>query len=139
MSATPLMVVRLRRMTAENTEANYTDSELEERIEEEAIRDRFGKDPDDFDWTPTYNISKVASDIWGEKASMVSDEFDFNADGGSYSRSQKYQNALKQAAYYRSRSNALSLQMKQYPITSGLNQNGWEDLPYKDEYYDDED
>jgi len=43
--------------------------------------------------------------------------------------------AMKQASFFESRSNALSLQMKQYPIThAGVF--GWEDLPYKDEIED---
>jgi len=128
-------IKRLRIMVAESSESVYTNSDLEDRIEATACTDVNGKDPDDDDWVATYNIFKVASEIFLEKAANVADEFDFNADGGSFNRSQKQQMYLRQASYYESRSKALSLQMLQTPLTH-LTAGGWEDLPYKDEIDD---
>lgn len=97
------LIERLRKMTA-TTESDYTDEELQERIEEHALRDKNGYSSEDADWTPTYDLNHAAADIWGEKASELAEEFDFNADGGSYATSQKYKNAMQMAAHYRSRS-----------------------------------
>lgn len=126
-----MTVARLRRMIAEDTQANYTDAELKLRLEENAIRDAKGNEPETPNWKPTYNIAKVASEIWSEKASILVDEFDFDADGGSYKRSQKYQHALRQAGYYASRANAVSAQMIQHPTTKQVGK----DFPYKDDWY----
>lgn len=122
------MVKRLRRMISEPDAGTYTDAELKEWIEQSATRDKFGVDPSKDNWTPTYDIYRVASDIWGEKASAVSDEFDFSADGGSYTRSQKYDHALKQSAYYASRAMAGSKLVRQHP-PERVRTSGWEDIP----------
>lgn len=126
------LIVRLRRMVAEPTDVNYTDEELWELIEAQSVTDVDGNEPDEDDWTPTYNLNKVAGDIWAEKASRYAEEFDFNTDGGSFSRSQKYENALRQSQYYYSRSKASVLRLRQEPITRGLNALGYEDTDYKD-------
>lgn len=125
----------LRRCIAEPTQATYTDAELKSLIEASALIDVDGHAPDEDAWIPTYDIYHVASEIWMEKSSAVADEFDFNADGGSFQRSQKMQMYLKQASYYKSRSKGLSLQMKQRPLEH-LGSSGWEDLPYKDDIDD---
>ncbi len=72
--------------------------------------------------------------IWLEKASKVSDEFDFNADGGSFQRSQKQLMMLKQASYMQSRSKSLSKNMSIHPKT--VESLEYTDLPYKDEIED---
>lgn len=123
-------VVRLRRMVAEPTEAVYTDEDLEELISLKPINDSDGLEPDNDSWVETYDLFAVASEIWMEKAGALSEEFDFSADGGNFSRSQKYQFAVKQSLYYKSRSSAYSFQMKQSPITTGF------DMPYKDDPHD---
>ena len=135
MTVTANDIKRLRSMINEPTSVTYTDADLTTLIENAAIPDNTGKFPSETDWIPTYNIYKVAADIWLEKAAKVADEFDFDADGGSFQRSQKQKMAMKQASFFESRSNALSLQMKRYPIThAGVF--GWGDLPYKDEIED---
>ena len=135
MTVTPNDICQLRRCIAEPTVATYTDLELTSRIEKSALIDEDGHLPDDDAWIPTYDIYKVASEIWMEKASSVAHEFDFSADGGSFHRSQKLQMYLKQAGYYKSRSKAQSLQVKQRPLEH-LGPNGWEDIFYKDDIDD---
>ena len=132
MTIEPNDVSRLRRYIAEPTAATYTDEELTLLIKESALMDVDGKEPSDPNWNPTYDVFKVASDIWLEKASAVADEFDFDSDGGRFNRSQKVEAYTKQSSYYRSRSKASSLQTKQRPIEK-LSTSGWEDMPYKDE------
>lgn len=132
MTIEPIDVARLRRYIAEPTSETYTDEELTLLIKETSLTDVDGREPSDPSWIPTYDIYKVASDIWLEKASAVADEFDFASDGGRFDRSQKVENYTKQSSYYRSRSKASSLQMKQRPLER-LSTSGWEDMPYKDE------
>ncbi len=132
MTIDPNDVSRLRRYISEPSAGTYTNEELILLIEESALMDVDGREPSDPNWTPTYDIYKVASDIWLEKASAVADEFDFASDGGRFDRSQKVENYTKQSSYYRSRSKASSLQMKQRPLEK-LTTSGWEDMPYKDE------
>lgn len=124
-------ITRLRRYIAEPTEANYTNTELAMLIEASALADVDGNTPGQPEWQPTYDMFRVASDIWLEKSSAVADEFDFTADGGSFQRSQKVAQYIRQSTYYKSRSKASSLQMKQRPLEN-LSKRGWEDSDYKD-------
>lgn len=135
MTITESDIRRLRSMINEPTDETWTDYDLATLIEATACIDKYGKEPDDYGWKPTYNLYQAASELWLEKAAKVSDEFDFSADGGSFQRSQKQAMALKQAGYFESRSKALSLHLKQYPITS-VGKFGWEDLEYKDDIED---
>ncbi len=113
---TDVMIARLRRMIAEPTEATYTNEDLETLIEETACVDSDGYPPDNDNWTATYDLNKVASEIWGEKASALADEFDYNADGGNYRKNQKYQNALNLSAYYASRAKIVTHSQNQTPV-----------------------
>lgn len=126
------VVMRLRRMVAEPTEDNYTDPALWARIEEVALRDSQGKEPGEDGWEPRYNLHKAAADIWFEKAGAMAGDHDFSADGGKFSRSQKYQHAVDQAMRHQSRAKGQTIKFAQSPL-SRLNSLGWEDLPYKDD------
>lgn len=135
MTATLSDVRRLRRMIAESTSTVYTNTDLIEAIEGKPTVDINGLYPTDSDWTPTYDIFLVASEIWLEKASAVSDEFDFHADGGTFQREQKHKMALEQASYFASRSKGNNLKMKQDPMTTVYSL-GYEDKYYKDDIDD---
>ena len=89
-------VAKLRRFVAEPTQAIYTDTDLVCLIEETAVADVSGNDPNSDGWIPTYDLFKAASDIWLEKASAVADEFDFSSDGGTFHRSQKVDMYVRQ-------------------------------------------
>lgn len=109
------LIAWLRRLIAESAQTPYTDQNLSDLIEASACNDTEGRLPDHDDWVATYDVWAVASDIWMEKSAMIADEYDFSADGGSFNRSQKVQNALKMASYCKSRSKGLSHQLMQYP------------------------
>ena len=126
------MILRLRRMIAEPTDATYTDEILEALILSTACVDKDGNEPTSESWIPTYDLFKVASETWLEKASVFQQEFDFNADGGDFKRSQKYKHAIKQSSVFKSRSKALSLMLKQHPINNLTSLSQFEDLEYKD-------
>lgn len=103
MPATDGMIARLRRMVNEPSTAVYSDDTLAEMIERFPLTDAFGYEPDDDNWTETYDLNAAAADIWDEKAASLAHLYDFKADGGDYSRSQAQENAMKQARVYRSR------------------------------------
>ena len=103
MTVTASMISKIRRMISEPTEATYTDEDIESLIDEYPVIDKDGKDPDETNWIPTYDLNAVAGDIWAEKASAISANFDFTADGATFNRSQVAKQYMDQARYYRSR------------------------------------
>lgn len=116
MSATAAQVARLRRMVDEPTTTTYTDEDLEGYIERYPVLDERGEVPYTWDtstspptqdanedWIPTYDLHSAAADVWDEKAAAVAEDFDFQADGGRYNRSQVMAHALQQARWHRAR------------------------------------
>jgi hypothetical protein len=131
MAATAAEVARLRRMVNEADDTTYDDTALEETIESYPCIDERGEEPytwdtstdpptqDDNDsWIATYDLNAAAADIWEEKAAVLAQDYDFNADGGRYSRSQAYEQAMKQARYYRSRRNPRTVTLRPEPVKS---------------------
>ena len=127
MAATAAQVSQLRRMTGEAAEEVYTDELLAEYIERYPLVDARGVNPwiestttpgsleINPDWTPTYDLAAAASDVWGEKASVLAGDYDFAADGGSYSRSQAYEQAMKQSRYWRARRSVKTIVQRPEP------------------------
>ena len=111
------MIARLRRMIAEPTTTTYSDLVLAGLIEARPLTDVNGLEPftlvsvtlnvptytDNSSWLPTYDLNAVAGELWAEKANLLAGNFDFNADGASYQRSQAYEQAMKQSRYYLAR------------------------------------
>ena len=116
MAATAAMAAELRRMVDESTETTYDDDLILAIIAKYPLIDALGTDPLEYDyttepptasevdnWIPTYDLHAAASQIWDEKAGAVSDEFDFSADGGKYTRSQKIEMCMGQSRWHASR------------------------------------
>lgn len=115
MAATAAQIAQLRRMVNEPTIAIYDDTAITTYIEAHPLMDENGEAPRvpsttqpgvmmaNPDWTATYDLNAAAADIWEEKAAVLAQDYDFNADGASYSRSQAYEQAMKMASRYRSR------------------------------------
>ena len=115
MTATAAEVAEIRRIVNEPTETTYDDDLIEDIIEKYPLTDARGEDPfiesqttpgtlyDNPDWIATYDLNAAAADIWAEKASILSQDYDFQADGGKFSRSQAYDQAMAQSRYYRAR------------------------------------
>lgn len=95
-------LLRLRRMVAEPTEATYTDALLVTAIERYPVPDPDDIYPDEAGWYPTYDLALAAAEIWSEKAGTVAANFDFEADGGNFSKSQQVQHYTGQARKWRS-------------------------------------
>ena len=122
MAATAVMAAQLRRMVDESTETTYDDDLIDDIIEKYPLLDVLGTSPQDVDysttpptiseldeWIPTYDLNAAAAEIWGEKAGAVSDEFDFAADGGNFSRSQKEEAYMVKSRWYSSRRSAKTI------------------------------
>ena len=86
MAASISDVLKLRRMIAEPTSTTYSDDDLEDIIEGHSVLDSDGYDPEEDDWTATYDLNAAAAEIWEEKATAYIGLYDFNADGGRFNR-----------------------------------------------------
>lgn len=128
MTATAAQIAKIRLMVNEPTEASYTDEEVASIIESHPLMDELGTEPYYWDyltvpptqtantyWIPTYDLNAAAAEIWEEKANIVSVDFDFNADGGSYTRSQVYEQYMKQARRYASKRSPASIRLRPFP------------------------
>jgi hypothetical protein len=95
-------IARLRRMIAEPTSDTYSDAILLDAIERYPVPDADGYWPDDDLWTESYDHALAASEIWAEKSAAVAHAFDFDADGGAFSKSQQVTHYERQARRWRS-------------------------------------
>ena len=125
-SVTAEQIAQLRRMTNEPDTTTYSDALITTIIEKYPLEDELGMEPYyyEFDedgvpervqiigWIPTYDLNAAAADIWEEKAAPNAQDFDMNVDGGSYTRSQAYEQAMKQARFYRSRRSVKQIVMR---------------------------
>jgi hypothetical protein len=122
MAATAAQIAQLRRMVDEPTTATYSDAALTAYIEAHYLMDERGQEAYYWDeltvpptkvlnlsWVPTYDLASAAVDVWAEKAAILAADFDTSADGASLSRSQAYEQAMKQARYWSSRRKATTI------------------------------
>lgn len=86
----------------------YSDDDVRFFIESYPVPDPAGNAVSDAGWTATYDSAAAASDLWAVKAAALAGNFDFSADGGSYSRSQAHANAMRMQAYYCARKTAMA-------------------------------
>jgi len=108
MTATAAQISQLRRMVAEIGSGTYSDTELGEAIERYPVMDEHNELPVvggeiNTVWEATYDLNAAAADIWTEKAGNLANQHDYSADGGNFSVSQAYQQAMQMARHYRSR------------------------------------
>jgi hypothetical protein len=122
-------------MTDEPTTTTYTDSDLEDIIERYPMMDERGEIPYTWDtstspptqdanddWIATYDLHSSAADVWEEKAAGVAEDFDFQADGGRYTRSQVVEQYLGQARWHRARRKPSTFTLIMHPKPSGTEQ-----------------
>lgn len=96
-------VFRLRKMTAAESEPVLTDSDLSAVLYDAQRIDRYGVKPSEEGWEPTYDLNAAAADAWQMKAAAAAGDYDFSADGASYSRSQIVAQCLAMEDRYRKR------------------------------------
>jgi hypothetical protein len=126
-------IAQLRRMVAESTTATYSDAALTRYIEKYPHLDEQGEEPYTLSsdsppvqevntsWIPTYDLHAAAGDIWEEKAAAVVDRFDFNADGGNYSVSQRYEQRMALCRFHRAHRMPSSMRMVKSPDEGSTN------------------
>lgn len=112
MSVDSALLAQLRRMTAEETDARYSDAELQLIIEEYPMVDAEGRTPSDGVWAGDYDLNAAAARIWTEKAALLAGDYDFAADGASYSRSQAHEQTMQMARFYWSKRSMRTVVMK---------------------------
>lgn len=126
MSVSIANIADVRRMVAEPTATDYTDNDIRVTIEKYPCLDELGEEPyyytgtvpvreDNEYWIPTYDLNRAAAEIWDNKAALLAAKFDFSADGGNYSRSQAYTQALGMAKYYRGRGKVTTIKQIKTP------------------------
>ena len=105
----------LRRMTGERVNSSFSDADLTAYLEMFPLMDENGEPPRvpstmtpgemmaNPDWTATYDLHAAAAAVWETKAAELAPNYDFEADGGSYSRSQGYRHAMEQVRYHQAR------------------------------------
>jgi hypothetical protein len=138
MAATGAQIAKVRRMVNEPDTTTYADDDISDYIEMYPCLDERGEVPYEWDtsaspptqdanadWIPTYDLAAAAADIWSEKASILAQDYDFSADGGRYSRSQAYEQAMAQARYWRSRRKPKSHTLHVYPDPGSGDDPNW--------------
>lgn len=121
MTVTAAMITKFKTMVGEDTDCNLTDAQITVFISEHPVADRFCEEPltwnmstspptssANADWIATYDLHAAAADYWEGELAKVAGQFDFEADGGKFSRSQKIANFERQRAYHLSRRYAAS-------------------------------
>jgi len=112
-----LNIGKLRRMTAETVNSVYSDADMTAYIEACPVVDENGEPPRipstttpgemmvNPDWTATYDLHAAAAMIWQEKAAGNAHHADFEADGGRFSDSQTFEQAMKMIRFHLARRN----------------------------------
>lgn len=127
MAAMAALVDRLRRMTAVDLgDTTWHYAVLAEYIERYPVADADGNEPNESDWAASYDMHAAAADVWLERAALASQDFDFAADGGNYSRSQVYQQYMKNAGFHASRRNIDTIETKPWPTPRLSFRDSWQ-------------
>ena len=137
---TAAQIAQLRRMVAEPATTTYSDALLTTIIEGYACLDANGRMPIYWsstlppvatlnpNWVATYDLNAAAAQIWEEKAAVPAADYDMNVDGGNYTRSQVYEQAMKQARHYLARRKASTWTLHPYDGDKSINSTGLEIL-----------
>lgn len=118
MAASSSDIGTLRRWAAEPDATTFVDADLATVIERYPVQDADGYDPEDDDWTATYDLHAAAADIWQEKAVGTIGDYDFSADGGRYDRSQVHQAMMRQVHHHLARRRPAAIVQERWtPLT----------------------
>ena len=102
MAATAAQITRVRAL-AGVTASDFDDAAVTLAIELYQKIDSAGLDPDDEDYTATYDLYRAAADIVDQRAALVVDQYDQNSDGATLARSQKFTQLTRLASRLRAR------------------------------------
>jgi hypothetical protein len=73
------------------------------------VKDSAGLAPSAAAYVTTYDLNAIAAGVWREKASMLAEDFDFTAEGASFTRSQAVRHAERQASKWHAMASNLSV------------------------------
>ena len=118
MTVTAEIRTRFRTFTTADN-AVLSDEQIDILVGNHAVADLFGTDPLEWDmsttpptssansaWVASYDLHAAAAEWWEKQAAEAAGKFDFEADGGSYKRSQLIEQAERMIRYHRSRRQA---------------------------------
>jgi len=71
------------------------------------MRDADGREPQDDGWVGTWDLNAAAAEGWRMKAGKVAGDFNFSADGASYSKADVLAQCLEMEAKYASKSHGV--------------------------------
>ena len=123
--------VRLARMAGEyqkeTADRMVDNARLDEIAGEVALlKDSEGVVPGGDDYVTTVDIYRAAAECWREKAGLVADGYDFEAEGASFTRSQMYDHYIKQAARYANLAGNLTMEVGR-PVVESTDTDAYEE------------
>lgn len=94
---------RLTDMTAATCHPELTEAEVARLLEGAKMPDRWGLQPSDDGWVPSWELNSAAAQGWLMKAGRAASDVTFTADGASYNRSDLIAHCRDMAAQYQAR------------------------------------
>jgi len=94
---------RLTNLVASASRPVLSDPDLESLLNLHQVPDRDGLTPLDVGWTPTWDFNAAAAEGWGWKAGKVAGDFNFTADGASYSKADVLTHCVDRQAHFAAR------------------------------------
>lgn len=101
---------RLKKLTAWDTEPQLTDPEIDEVLAAKAIADTDGNDPENDNWSPTYDLNAAAAEAWLIKAGRASALVEVDPPGSGIVTAKVFENCCEMALLY-TRKRRLSVSM----------------------------
>ncbi len=94
------VVTRVSTLAAASSRPVLTQDEVKATILAYAMPDADGITPDVTGWTPTWDINRAVSELWGIKAGKVAGDFNFGADGSNFSKGEVMAQCLEMQAKF---------------------------------------
>jgi hypothetical protein len=117
LSANDLDRLKMMAGEAHKTTRALDDDDLQFIADQYAkIKDADGNAPTASGYTDTYDLYVAAAEAWRMKAGQFAEDFDFEAEGGVFRRSQKYTNALQQSARYAAMAGQMAPQIRSIAV-----------------------
>lgn len=76
------------------------DPEVDALLARFQVADRYGRRPTDTGWEPTWALNAAAAEGWRLKGSRVAGDFNFSADGASFSKGEVMAHCLEMEQRY---------------------------------------
>jgi len=90
----------LREMTGTKVE-DFTDSDLDRYLERSLVQDSEGRNPDDEDYVPTYDLNRAAAKVWRVRAAGIARfAFDTQVDMTRANRHNVFENFIRMARFH---------------------------------------